>query len=336
MIFWDKPYYFFLLLFIPVLLWLFLQLSLWRKKVRDQYADSMLQDDVFKNRPRSWFNLKLIWLLLAVFSLILAIIGPQWGEEEQKLKREGIDIVFALDLSHSMNAEDISPSRLEKAKNFMSTYIETLGGDRAGLVIFAGEAYSVSPLTSDYAALNSYIESLDTNLLWNQGTHIASALEESITVLGESRDVSKAVVLISDGEDHEEGISDVLENMKDRGIEVFAVGVGNNVPVPIPMRTPDGWDDGFKLDDNGSTVLTSFNGAALRSVAEKSGGSYIKLERTQDAVNDLRSGINTLEKKAQSEMTGFNRKHQYQWFLGLGILFFFIYSLTPENKKIKR
>ena len=148
--------------------------------------------------------------------------------------------------------------------------------------------------------------------------------------------MSKAVVLISDGEDHEEGISDVLENMKDRGIEVFAVGVGNNVPVPIPMRTPDGWDDGFKLDDNGSTVLTSFNGAALRSVAEKSGGSYIKLERTQDAVNDLRSGINTLEKKAQSEMTGFNRKHQYQWFLGLGILFFFIYSLTPENKKIKR
>lgn len=318
------------------MLYLFWNLNQWRINVRKEYADPTLREDVFRSRISSWLNLKTVFLLLSLIFMVLALMGPLWGEEEQRLKREGIDIVFALDLSDSMNAEDIAPSRLEKAKNFMVNYVMQLGGDRVGLVVFAGDSYAVSPLTSDYVALLSFVETLDTNLLWNQGTNFAAALQESVNVLGKTPETSKAVVLISDGEDHEDGISEALDELQDNGILIFAVGVGDPVPVPIPMTTVDGWDDGYKQDDNGSTVLTSFHGEAMRSLAAETGGSYIKLERIDDAIRSLKSGLDTLEKKSASEISSFNRKQQYQWFLGISVLFFLMYSLTPENKKIKQ
>ena len=336
MIFWDKPYYAFLFLLLGLVLYLFWKLFEWRKSVRLHYADDTLREDVFRSKITNWLNLKTLFLLLSLIFIILALMGPLWGEEEQRLKREGIDIVFALDLSNSMNAEDIAPSRLEKSKNFIQNYVSQLGGDRIGLVVFAGEAYALSPLTSDYMALNSFIETLDTNILWNQGTNFASALNESVTVLGDAPETSKAIILISDGEDHEEGINEAIEVLNKNKIEIFAVGVGNDIPVPIPMKTADGWDDGYKEDDNGNTVLTSFHGETLRHIAEKSKGSYIKLERIEDAVSSLKTAINSLEKKSQSEIASFNRKQQYQWFLGISLLCFVMYSLTPENKKIKQ
>lgn len=336
MISWNQPYYILLMLLIVVVIYLYWNLHQWRKKVRAQYADEDLQEDVFRSKISNRLNTKIIFMILSLIFLVLALMGPLWGEEEQRLKREGIDLVFALDLSNSMNAEDIVPSRLEKSKNLIINYIQKLGGDRIGLVVFAGNAYAVSPLTSDYMAITSFVESLNTNLLWDQGTNISAALQESATMLGDAPDTSKAIVLISDGEDHEKNVSDALEMVKDNHIEIFAIGVGNDIPVPIPMVTVDGWDDGYKKDDNGSTVLTSFHGEMMRDLAESTGGSYIKLERVETTLNSLKAGINSLEKKSQSEIASFNKKQQFQWFLGVAILFFFIYSLTPDNKKIKR
>ena len=134
------------------------------------------------------------------------------------------------------------------------------------------------------------------------------------------------------GEDHEKGIKEQIENAKKNRTEIFAVGVGNPVPVPIPMRTTEGSDAGYKEDDNGATVLTSFHGENLRQIAESSGGSYIKMESVDMTVEKLKKVINNLEKKAQSEILTFNKKHQYQWFLGVSILFFFIYTLTPDKR----
>ncbi|MDO5656072.1 MAG: VWA domain-containing protein [Flavobacteriaceae bacterium] len=336
MIFWDKPYYFFVLLLAALLAYLFWNLHHWRQKARYNFADTHLQQDVFRSKMSNWINAKVIYLMISLLFIVLTLMGPLWGEEEQKLKREGIDIIFALDLSNSMNAQDIAPSRLEKSKFFISDYLNRLGGDRVGLVVFAGDAYAVSPLTADYAALVSFIENLDTHLLWDQGTNFAAALRRCSEVLGDVPDTSKAVILISDGEDHEKGLDDAIELLRKQRIEVFAVGVGKDVPVPIPMDTADGWDDGYKTDDNGSTVLTSFHGQTLRSIADRTNGKYIQLERIEDGINSLKDGIDALEKKSQTEISTYNKKQQFQWFLLPALLFFLMYSLTPENKKIKQ
>ena len=330
--YWDKPYYVYFFVVIFIVMFLLYRLYKWRKMVRALYADESLQEDVFRRKIPMWLEPKSIFLLISLVFLILALMGPLWGEEEQTLKKEGIDMVFALDLSNSMNAEDIAPSRLEKAKNFINHYIRDLGGDRVGLVIFAGEAYAVSPLTSDYMAIQSFVESLETQLLWNQGSNISSAIKSSLELLGNTPDTSKAIILISDGEDHEEGITQQLENANKNQTEIFSIGVGNTVPVPIPMRTSDGYDAGYKEDDNGATVLTSCHGETLRNIAVSTGGSFIKLESIDMTLDKLRNGINNLEKKAQSEILSFNKKHQYQWFLGISILFFFIYTLTPDKR----
>ncbi|MGI9527065.1 MAG: VWA domain-containing protein [Weeksellaceae bacterium] len=333
---WAKPWFALVFILIGIIAYLLLNLQVWRKKVRQEFADSALDTAIFGEEPAAWLNLKAVLLLISLSFVTFALMGPMWGEEEQTMRREGIDIVFALDLSVSMNAEDVAPSRLAKAKQFIKKYIETLGGDRVGLVVFAGEAYSVSPLTSDYAALDGYIDTFDTNLLWNQGTNMSSAIIESVNVLGDSPNVSKAVILISDGEDHEKGIDDAIEYAKEKKVDIFTIGVGKPVPSPIPLTDANGWDLGYKEDDNGKTVLTSFHGEELRAIAAETNGSYTLMTTVNETLDQIRSQVNMLQKKAESEMSTFNKKQQYQWFLGLGILFFFIYTLTPDKKYFKR
>lgn len=329
---WDNPNNLGYFLMILVVIFLLFRLQRWRRKVRTAYADTSLQDDVFQKKLPGILNLKTNFLLISMIFVVLSLMGPLWGEEEQSLKREGIDLVFALDLSASMDAEDIAPSRLEKSKQFIINYLETLGGDRVGLVIFAGEAYSVSPLTNDYLAIASFVQNLETHLIWNQGTNISAAIQTSLEVLGDAQDTSKVIVLISDGEDHEEGLRRQIDNAIENRTEIFSLGIGSTVPVPIPLRSDDGFDLGNKENDRGSTVLTSFHGETLRQIAEASGGSYMKIDNLERSVQQLKNQMANLERKAQQEITTYNKKQQYQWFLGIGILFFFIYTLTPDNR----
>lgn len=333
---WDKPWFALVFIIIAFVGYLFWNLQLWRKRVRQNFADSGLDIEIFGETSNSWFNLKSIFLILSLIFITIALMGPMWGEEEQTMKREGIDIVFALDLSNSMNAQDIAPSRLEKAKNFIKKYINTLGGDRVGLVVFAGDAYTVSPLTNDYMSLESYIDTFNSNLLWNQGTNLSSAITESISTLGDAPNVSKAIILISDGEDNEPGLDDAISYAKKNKVDIFTIGIGKDVPSPIPMTDENGWDIGFKEDDNGKTVLTSFHGQELRGIAEQTNGSYTLMTSVDETLQKVKNQVNLLEKKAESEVSTFNKKQQFQWFLGIGILFLFIYTLTPNNKYYNR
>lgn len=333
---WDRPWFALGFIIIVVIAYLLWKLEAWKRKVRANFADNGLDTAIFGNEPSRWLNLKSVFLLLSLIFLTLALMGPMWGEEEQRLKREGIDLVFTLDLSNSMDAVDVAPSRLEKAKHFIKKYIQTLGGDRVGLVVFAGEAYGVSPLTSDYSALDGYIDTFDTNLLWNQGTNLSSAIIESVNVLGDSPNVSKAIILISDGEDHEPGIDDAIDYATENKVDIFTIGVGTTKPSPIPLTDANGWDIGYKEDDNGQTVLSSFHGEELRRIAEKTNGSYTLMTNLNESIEQVRAQINSLQKKAQSEISTFNKKQQYQWFLAIAILLFFIYTLTPDKKYFKR
>lgn len=330
-IIWSKPYYAVLFIIVAIVVYLFWNLNQWRAQVTREFADTHLQNKLFSHRLSKHVSTKNIFLILSLIFSILALMGPLWGEEEQKLRREGIDIVFALDLSYSMDAEDVAPTRLEKAKKLMAKYIQTLGGDRVGLVAFAGGAYPISPLTSDYTSLENYIETLDSKMLWNQGTNITEAINESVELLGESLDTGKVIILISDGEDHEAGVDKAVKRALEKKIEIFTLGVGETRPVPIPIDTGYGETE-YKIDRDGETVLTSFRGDELRRIAEESGGAYIKIENVKNAVSSLKSAVNMLEKKTNSETIILNKKEQFQWFLAGAILCFFIYNLTPNKR----
>ncbi|WP_406628678.1 vWA domain-containing protein [Ornithobacterium rhinotracheale] len=320
------------MLFIAVVLaaYFLWRLWQWRKRALRSFADPHLVPQLLKGRSSRFLQIKNIFLLLALFFMTIALMGPQWGEEEQKLKREGIDLVFALDLSNSMNAEDIAPSRIDKAKKFIHSFLNQLGGDRVGLVVFAGEAYAMSPLTTDYTSLNSSVSALDTDLLWNQGTNFSAAIDKSLQILGKNPETSKAIILISDGEDHEEGISDAIEKAKEQHTEIFTMGIGGDSPVPIPMYDSYGAME-YKTDDNGKTVLSSFHGEELRKIAEKSQGAYIKIESVNQAIKKLNAALSDLEKKSSTEISSRNKKQQFQYFVALSLLFLFIYTLTPTK-----
>lgn len=331
---WEKPMYALLFIGIIILSYFFYRLIHWQKKALQSFADTRLRNQIFEGKETNLPRLKYIFLFLSLIFAILAMMGPMWGKEEQEIKREGISLVIALDLSTSMNAQDIAPSRLEKSKKFITTYLDKLGGDKVGLVIFAGGAYNVSPLTSDYNALNNYIEGFSTQLIWNQGTDFSKALKKSIEIFDTSPNTSKAIILISDGEDHEPEVEAATKLAKENKIQIFSVGVGSSNAVPIPMRDDYG-DFYYKEDKNGNMVLTSFHETKLRSIAEKTGGKYLKLENIDKSVNDLKSEINNLEKTQSNQYFIYNKKQQFQWFLGIAILFIFIYTLTSDKLKLK-
>lgn len=333
-IIWEKPVYALLFIGIFIGIYFFYRWITWQKKALKSFADIHLISQIFESKTSHLFQLKYIFLFISLIFSTLAMMGPMWGEEEQEIKREGIELVVALDLSTSMNAQDIAPSRLEKSKKFISSYLDELGGDKIGLVIFAGSAYNVSPLTSDYDALKSFIDGFSTDLIWNQGTDFSKALKKSVEIFDASPNISKAIILISDGEDHEPEVEATIDLIKENKIHVFSIGVGSTNAVPIPMRDNYG-DFYYKENENGNMVLTSFHKSELLSIAEKTGGEYMKLESINESVKHLKSNINRLEKKQISKNFIHNRKQQFQWFLGISILFLFIYTLTSDKLKLK-
>ncbi|QAR29889.1 VWA domain-containing protein [Ornithobacterium rhinotracheale] len=328
----STPEYGILFIALALASYLLWRLWRWRKQALRAFADEHMIPQLFRGGRGKCLKFRSVCLLLALFFMIIALMAPQWGEEEQKLKREGLDIVFALDLSNSMNAEDIAPSRIDKAKKFINSFLSQLGGDRVGLVIFAGEAYAVSPLTTDYTSLHSSVSALETDLIWNQGTNLSAAIDKSLQILGKNPETSKAIILISDGEDHEEGISQAIKKAKAQHTQIFTMGIGGESPVPIPMYDSYGAME-YKLDDEGNTVLSRFEGEELRKIAEKSNGAYIKIGAVNQSVKELKDALSNLDKKSLAEVSSRNKKQQFQYFVALALLFLFIYTLTPIELK---
>lgn len=335
MIFWEEFKYIWLFLLLLAALYLLYDLQRWRKNVMTEFADVSLRKQVFSGSSAATFGLKNVFLVLSIASLIIAVMGPMWGEEEQTLKREGIDMVVALDLSTSMNAEDVAPNRLEKSRLFLNSFLDRLGGDRVGLVVFAGDAYVMSPLTNDYIALKGQLNTLQTELLWKQGTNIASAIHKGVELLGENPSTGKAILIISDGEDHEGGINIALDEARKAGVEIFTIGVGTPNAVPIPEYF-NGELTGYKEDDSGRTVITKFSGDNLREIARTAKGSYTLMTSTEETYGALRRNLDNLQRKFEIEVTSKNRKAQFQWFLLAGLIFLFMHTLTPEKSFFNR
>lgn len=328
---WEKPKYAILFIILLVMLYFLYKLFRWKNKALKSFVDNNLEDKIFELNPQKNFKIKYISLFLSVIFLILSIMGPKWGAEKQQIKSKGIDIVFALDLSNSMNALDISPNRLDKSKKFIKSYLDRLAGDRVGLVIFAGDAYSVSPLTTDYKALESFIEGFTTDLIWNQGTDFSIAIKKCVETF-DNQSTNKAIVFISDGEDHEGNIEETIELVKEKNIKIFTIGVGEKGAYPIPVK--DEYDQLiYKTDQDDRVILTSFDATQLEFIAKKTEGKYIPLKAINKTVIDLQSNINKLDKRVNDQTYTYEKKQQFQWFLSISILCLFIYTLTSDNRK---
>lgn len=328
---WGAIHNIWWLLILGLIVFLSYRVYSWRENVKKNFADQKLFSFVFPESSAKKFGLKLILSCVGLFFIIIALMDPLAGNENKEVSREGIDIVYMLDVSSSMNAEDVAPSRLMKASKIISQSLNTLGGDRASLVIFAADAYTISPLTNDYAAIDSYLNSISTNLISNQGTNFGSAFQEAVNVLKGAPNTSKMIVLLSDGEDNEDTESEAIKLAKNNQIHVVSIGVGTENGGPIPVKSIYG--DEFKIDRYGETVITKLETKNLNKIAEQTNGMYLSSGTIQELVGQINAYKARLDKSQISTSVTQDMKHIYQWFLAIAIGLLFIELLTSEYKK---
>jgi Ca-activated chloride channel family protein len=276
---------------------------------------------------------KFLFLLVSLVFLILASAGPQWGKELQEISRKGIDVVVALDVSKSMLAQDIQPSRLDKAKREIEGFLDKLEGDRVGLVYFAGSSFIQCPLTLDYGAVRMFLDLADPNANPFPGTDIAGAIENSIKVFETSGKRSKVVILMTDGETHTSNTEEAVKNAADKGIIIYTVGYGGGAGVPIPLRDEKGFVIGYKRDEDGNPVLSSLNQQLLSEIADKTGGEYFASSTEEGELEKIADRIDSMEKTKFTSRKGTKYKDRYQYPLTVVFFALIAYLLINDRKK---
>ncbi|HHB52714.1 MAG TPA: VWA domain-containing protein, partial [Saprospiraceae bacterium] len=256
---------------------------------------------------------------------------PKMGTKLETVKRQGVDIVFALDVSKSMLAEDIAPSRLEKAKQIITKIIDNLGSDRVGIIIYAGNSYPLLPITTDHAAAKMFLQNANPNMVSSQGTAINEAIERAITYYDNEEQTNRFLFIVSDGEDHEENTISLAQKAQKEGIKIYTVGVGSIDGGPIPMRNIGGGIS-YKKDNKGEVVITKMNEQVLKDIANEAKGIYINGNKTQETINTIEDILIKAEKNEFESKQFSDYKDQFQWFIGFGVLFLIIDVLLLEKK----
>ncbi len=285
------------------------------------------------NRPFPPVFFKFILRNIYFGLLIVALLGPSFGESSRELKMVGKDIFFLVDLSESMNANDIKPSRLDKIKYELKNIVDAFSSDRVGIIMFSNEAFMQCPLTFDKSAVNLFIETLSTGLVPNTGTDFAPALNLSIDKLSNeessaTRQTAKIVILISDGEDHGKETIEAVEKLEERGIKLFTLGVGTQKGSKIPKNR------GFKRDRSGKDIVTRLNPKSLKSIAVQSGGKYFEIGASRNDVSRLISAIDGIEGEVQDVKKMDVKSNKYMYFLGLALLLI-VFDILFSIKIIK-
>lgn len=284
----ENPIFLWLLLIIPALA--LLRFVMWRmqrrklQKLGDPTLLELMMPDVSKVRPSVKF-----WILMAAVALLIVMIArPQMGSRVQHEKRNGIEMIIAMDISNSMMAQDVTPSRLDRSKLLVENLIDNFSNDKVGLVVFAGDAFVQLPITSDHVSAKMFLQNMDPSLISVQGTDIGKALNISMNSFTQEQ-IGKAIILITDGEDHEGGAVEMAQKAHDKGMNVFILGVGSAKGAPIP--TPDG----YMKDNSGETVMTRLNEEMCQQVAQAGKGRYIHVDNTSDAQKFLNNHLAKLQ-----------------------------------------
>ena len=324
--------YLWALLLIPVLALSFFFLHHRRKQILRAFLSEALVDQLTPDASTAKRTVKQALLLLALACLIVAGANPQVGTRLEEVKREGIDLFIALDVSLSMKAEDIRPSRLEKAKRDVSDLLRKLQGDRVGLVVFAGEAFVQFPLTADYSAADLFINAVDVEAVPVPGTMIGSAIDVALKSFRKDLPTHKAIVVVSDGENTEGDVAGATENARKEGVRVFTIGMGTPEGSPIPIYGATGERTDYKHDRGGNIVLTKLDESALQQIALATGGSYRRATNAGNEIDEIHKELASLQKTEMGslQVTGF--EDQFFYPLTLGILLLVIELLLSERR----
>ncbi len=327
----DEKIWFWVLGIIPVIILIFLVLQIWKYRTQSKFADKQLLNRLSPNKSVFKSILKISVLCLAFACLALALVNPKIGTKLETIKREGVDIVFAIDVSKSMLAEDIAPNRLDKSKQLVTQIINNLASDRIGIIAYAANAFPQLPITTDYAAAKMFLNNMNTDMMSSQGTAINEAIELSQTYFDDEGQTNKVLIIISDGEDHSEEAVAMAEAANEEGIRIFTIGVGDVKGGPIPEKK-NGIILNYKKDNNGQTVITKLNEETLQNIAAVANGIYINGKNTSDVVKNIGDILNQMDKTEFETKQYADFKSQFQWFLGLGIFFLLLDIFLLERK----
>ena len=327
----EEKFWFWLLLILPVMLLVFLWTIFWKKRVQKAFGSSVVLKRLSPDLSFFKSVLKFCVFCLAIGSLVIALVNPKIGTKLETIKREGVDIVFAIDVSKSMLAEDVAPNRIEKSKQLVTQIINNLASDRIGIIAYAGKAFPQLPITTDYAAAKMFLQSMNTDMLSSQGTAIDEAIQLSRNYYDDEEQTNRVLIIISDGEDHNDLSSDVAEAASEEGIKIYTIGVGSEKGGPIPLKR-NGVVMSYKKDQNNETVITKLNSETLRLIAKEANGEYLDGTTTAAVVEQIRDILNAMDKKEFEAKEFAEYKDQFQWFLVFSLLFLILDILFLERK----
>lgn len=323
----DDPIYLWLLLTIPMLV--LVRFVGWRRrkakmrKLGDPELLKQLMPNISKYRP----TVKFVLLLVAIALLVVMVARPQMGSKISHDKRNGIETMICLDISNSMLAEDVAPSRLDKSKMLIETLVDNFNNDKIGLIVFAGDAFVQLPITTDYVSAKMFLQNITPSLIQTQGTNIAQAIDLATKSFTQQDNVGRAIIVITDGENHEEGAQEAAMAANKKGINVFILGVGNAKGAPIPMG-----DGSYLKDHAGNTVMTALNEQMCRELAQAGKGQYIHVDNTSDAEKALNDALSKLQKGDMTSVIYSAYDEQFQA-VGILVILFLIIEVCLQEVK---
>ena len=324
----GEPIYLYLLLIVPFLVVFYLYTNYRRRKRLRQYGDpelmAHLMPNVSKYRPDVKF-----WLVTAALVMVIFMLArPQFGSKMETVKRQGVETVVALDISNSMLAQDVTPSRLEKSKKLVSRLVETFNNDKVAMIVFAGEAFTQLPITSDYISAKMFLETISPSLITTQGTDIRGAIDLAMKSFTPNEGVGRAIVLITEGENHEGGAVEAAQQAAEKGVRVFVLGVGSPDGSPIPV---EGTND-FRRDKDGNVVVTKLNEQMCREIAAAGGGAYIYVDNSSSAREQLSAYVDKLAKAEMESAVYSEYDEQFQAVALLALFLLVLDVLLVERK----
>ncbi len=322
--------YFYLLALIPVFIALVIWLFVWRKKALQRYGQLSLISRLLPDMSNLKLILKFVLMMVTWGLLVFVLAGPQTGSKLEKVQRKGIDLIIALDVSNSMLSQDIKPNRLARAKQSISRLIDKLEGDRIGVIVFAGKAYTQLPITTDYAAAKMFVSTINPGMLPTQGTAIGDAIDLAIKTFGESKK-NKALILISDGEDHEGNVLEQAELAASKGVTIYTIGMGLPEGGPIPVYNGDVLV-GFKKDKDGNAIVSKLDETLLQRIATIGNGMYVRATNSETGLNRIFDDINEIQKSEIESKQFADYENQFQYFLAIALILMIMDLFIFEKK----
>jgi len=325
-----NPEFLYLLILLPVLVALFVLNNMRRRRALRKFGDASLVKRLLPWASGSRPVVKIILQIVALASVIIALARPQYGSKLQETKKQGVEVIIALDVSNSMLAEDIQPDRLTRAKQAISRLVDRLANDRIGLIVFAGDAYTQIPVTTDYVSAKMFLSTVGPDMVPRQGTAIGAAINLGMSSFTPGEGRSRALIIITDGENHEDDPLSAAENAAESGIVIHTIGIGSSDGVPVPVMN-DGKRDYLK-DNEGNTVISRLDEKILQSIAAATGGSYVRASNSSIGLDEIFDGIRGMDKNELESTMYTEYNDQFRIFAALSLILLFADFMVMDRK----